>query len=266
MEKSHEKTGIPIISRVARWLRGDKSADSDAGKSVPSVFESVFGANGSTSTARAEQADSTADSTIDAGAANAGTSLQPGNNADKPDCSSAANHPGSNDGRAGNGAAVRTINPAGESSGTCQIKETEMTTETQTGNAQDVLNTVANTALQTVQTYGPAVIAGGIGVAAITNPSTAVGISVALTLMPQALKVSQTLMEMMQAPNVNATALLQMQANLYQEILLAQQQWEANNAATGVTTVAIPATPATQPAETTQTVVPATAGSTTGNA
>lgn len=140
-----------------------------------------------------------------------------------------------------------------------------MTTESQTGNAQDMLNTVANTALQTVQTYGPAAVAAGIGVAAITNPSAAAGIGVALTLMPQALKVSQTLMEMMQAPNMNATALLQMQANLYQEILLAQQQWEANNAASGITTVAVPAAPAAQPAATTQTTVPA-AGSTTGNA
>lgn len=118
-----------------------------------------------------------------------------------------------------------------------------MTTDTN----QNVAQTVAQTALSTAEQLAPVAIAAGVGAAAISNPSAAAGIGVALQLMPQAIQVSQTLMNMLQAPNVNKVALLQLQASLYAEMVAAQQQWETENAAQGISTVNLQA-PAPAPA------------------
>ncbi len=208
---------------------------------LSSLWKLLFGSNRSRSPAWYEQVDGSADSRTDNRNESNNAVVQPGNTTEGHYSSSATNYTGVDERSSGNGSAVRA-EPSENGSGQINLPIGEQKMSTDTQNQPSTAQTVADTVMSTVQAAAPALIAAGVGAAAIANPGAGAAIGVALRLMPQALQISQTLMRMMQAPNVNQTALLQMQANLYQEILAAQQAWDAQNAAQGITTVSLPTT------------------------
>ena len=255
-EQSDEKSTISLndFFRSSR-MRNDADSKRHTGNFISSLWVTLFGANRGASSPFAEQIDSASNSAVDHCTENSGAIVQPEQHSDRPECGGSTDYSGSNDWCSSNGSAVLG-NPSIESHTYNQVNgESTMTTDTN----QSVAQTVAQTALSTAEQLAPVAIAAGVGAAAIANPSAAAGIGVALQLMPQAIQVSQTLMNMMQAPNVNKVALLQLQANLYAEMVAAQKQWDAENAAQNITAVNLepPVTAAAPAAPVVQTVATA---------
>ncbi len=229
-------------------MRNDADAKPHTGNFISSLWFALFGANRGASSPFAEQVVSARDSTTDNRSENISAFMQPEQHSGRPERSGTTDYAGSNNGSSLDGSAIfgnSSSQNTGADNYTCnQVNgELNMTTDTN----QNVAQTVAQTALSTAEQLAPVAIAAGVGAAAISNPSAAAGIGVALQLMPQAIQVSQTLMNMLQAPNVNKVALLQLQASLYAEMVAAQQQWETENAAQGISTVNLQA-PAPAPA------------------